>query len=168
MAISEYLKNLRAHIGTTLVLVPSVSALLYDDEDRMLLVRDANSGVWSTPGGAIEPDETPQDAIVREVWEETSLVVEPTRLRGVFHGPDFRVVYANGDQVSYVITVFECRRLAGEPKPDCDEVLETRWVAASELADLGLSRWARGVLPRLIDPAAPISVPRATWRPPRS
>lgn len=167
MAISEYLKNLRRHIGTALVLVPSVSALIYDDDGRILLVRHSNGGVWATPGGAIEPDETPQDAVVREVWEETGLTVAPTRLRGVFHGPDFRVRYENGDEVSYVISVFECRRLAGEPRPDGEEILEARYVAASDLSGVPLSRWAKGVLPGLAERNAPAVVAPVTWRPPR-
>jgi len=167
MAISEYLKNLRVHVGNALVLVPSVSALLYDGQGRMLLVRHANRDVWATPGGAIEPDEPPQDAVVREVWEEIGLTVEPTRLRGVFHGPEFRVRYENGDEVAYVISIFECRYLGGEPRPDGEEILEARWVAPSELPALRLSGWARGVLPQLTDRNAPPLVPPVTWRPPR-
>jgi len=168
MAISEYLKNLRGHIGTALVLVPSVSALIYDDDGRILLVRHSNGGVWATPGGAIEPDETPQDAVVRELWEETGLTVAPTRLRGVFHGPDFRVRYENGDEVSYVISIFECRRLGGDLRPDGEEILEARYVAASDLSGVPLSRWAQGVLPGLADRNAPAVVAPATWRPPRA
>jgi 8-oxo-dGTP pyrophosphatase MutT (NUDIX family) len=69
----------------------------------------------------IDPDEAPQDAVVREVWEETGLRVEPTRLCGVFGGPEFRVTYENGDESHYVMAVFECRRIGGDAATDGDE-----------------------------------------------
>ncbi len=165
MGISDYLKGIRARLGPALVLVPSVSALVFDDAGRVLLARHANGDVWGTPGGAVDPDEPPQDAVVREVWEEVGLHVEPMRCLGTFGGPDFRVTYANGDVVSYVITAYECRNVGGVLRPDGEEVLEARWCAADELADLNLARWARTVLPELI--RRPASwVPAVTWRPP--
>src|SRR5262245_64452297 len=95
MPISEYLRNLRAKVGPALLVVPSATGLVYDTDGRVLLVRHSNAGVWVAPGGAVDPDETPQDAVVREVWEETGLRVEPVALSGVFGGPEFHVRYAN-------------------------------------------------------------------------
>lgn len=165
MAISEYLKELRALLGTKLVLMPSVAAVMFDEAGRVLLARHSTGGVWSTPGGAIDPDETPQDAVVREVWEELRLDVEPIRFLGTFGGPDFRITYENGDEVAYVITAFECRIVGGAIRPDGDEVLEARWFAVDELADLVLSNWARTVLPTLVT-RRDAWVPPVTWRPP--
>ncbi len=166
MPISDYLRELRTRIGTTLVLMPSVAALIFDDDGRVLLARHSNGGVWSTPGGAIDPDEGPQDAVVREVWEELGLRVEPTRCLGSFGGPEFRITYANGDVVSYVITAFECRRVGdGEIRPDGDEVLEARYVAAAELRELTLSSWAAVVLPTLMERRTGWVSP-VTWRAP--
>ena len=166
MAISDYLRDLRTRIGTTLVLMPSVAALIFDEQGRVLLARHSNGGVWSTPGGAIDPDEAPQDAVVREVWEELGLRVEPTRCLGSFRGPEFRITYANGDVVSYVITAFECRRLDdGAIRPDGDEVLEARYVATDELRELTLSSWAAVVLPTLMERRGDW-MPPVTWQPP--
>ncbi len=165
MPISDYLRDLRARVGTTLLLVPSVTGLVFDDQSRVLLVKHSNGGVWVAPGGAIDPGETPQDAVVREVWEETALHVEPTRFLGSFGGPEFLVRYANGDETSYVMATYECRRITGEPKPDLEETLETRWVAASELAALPLAPWARLILPTLMRRLG-AWVPPVTWRPP--
>ena len=113
MPISDYLRTLRARVGTSLLVVPSVTGLVFDDDGRVLLVRHANGGVWLLPGGAVDPDEAPQDAVVREVWEETGLHVEPIALCAVLGGPEFRVRYENGDETSYVMALFECRRLGG-------------------------------------------------------
>ena len=48
------------------LLLPSVSVHVFDVAGRLLLVRQRDSGVWSTPGGLIEPDERPADAAARE------------------------------------------------------------------------------------------------------
>jgi len=168
MPISEYLRNLRSKVGPTLLLVPSVTGLVFDDDGRILLVRHSNGGVWVAPGGAIDPGETPQDAVVREVWEETGLHVNPIRLCGVFAGPEFHVRYVNADEVSYVMAVFECDRVRGQLRADQDEVLEARYFAASELETVNLARWAKVVLPPLIRTEHRSWIPPVSWQPPGS
>jgi len=168
MPMSEYIRGLRARLGPSLLHVPSVTALVFDANDRLLLARHSNGGVWVAPGGAIDPDEAPQDAVVREVWEETGLHVEPSRFVGVFGGPEFRVRYENGDQVSYVMSVFECREIGGALRADGEEILEVGYFAASELAALDLSPWAKLVLPHLATHRGASWIPAVRWRPPVS
>lgn len=165
MPISEYLRTLRERIGTALVLMPAVAAMVFDEDGRVLLARHATGDLWGAPGGAIDPDEPPQDAVVREVWEELGIDVEPVRCLGTFGGPDFRVTYANGDVVSYVITAYECRVVGGTLRPDGDEVLEARWFRSDEIEDLALSPGARRVLPELVRRRTGW-VPPVGWRPP--
>ena len=65
--------------------IPCVGALIYDAAGRLLLVqrgREPARGSWSIPGGKVEPGESPHAAVVREVWEETGLDVEPLALVG--------------------------------------------------------------------------------------
>jgi len=148
------------------LVVPSVTGLVFDEARRVLLVRHENGNVWVAPGGAIDPDEAPQDAVVREVWEETGLHVAPTSLCGVFGGPEFRVRYANGDETDYVMAVFECCRLGGELRPDGEETLEVRYYAAAELITLPLAPWARVLLPALLSRPDSRWIPPVTWQPP--
>ena len=166
MPISGYLRNLRSKIGPTLLLVPSVTALVFDDDGRILLVRHSNGGVWVAPGGAIDPGETPQDAVVREVWEETGLRVKPMHLCGVFSGPEFHVRYANGDEVSYVMAVFECDRVDGQLRADQEEVLEARYFVPAELQTVNLAPWARLILPPIIRSGERTWLPPVKWEPP--
>jgi 8-oxo-dGTP pyrophosphatase MutT (NUDIX family) len=166
MPISHYLKGLRQRIGHELLLVPSVTAIIYDRENRILLARHAENGIWVAPGGSIDPDESPADGAAREAWEETGLLVEPLRLLGAYGGPEFRVNYANGDQVAYVMTVFECTVLEGELRPDGRETLELRYFAEAELAGLRLPSWARVVLPDAFRGRGRTHFKRATWQPP--
>jgi 8-oxo-dGTP pyrophosphatase MutT (NUDIX family) len=165
MAISEWLRAVRAKAGHALVVVPSVTALVFDGERRLLLARNANADLWVAPGGAVDPDESPADAVVREVWEETGLHVAPHALAGVFGGPEFRVRYRNGDEVAYVMAVYECRLLGGAPRPDGEETLEVRWVAAAERAQLRLARWLPVVL-SAFEAGGGVHVPPVGWRPP--
>lgn len=166
MPISDYLRGVRAKLGNDLILVPSATGLVFDEAGRVLLALHATGNVWAAPGGAIDPDERPVDAAVREVWEETGLVVEPVALAGVFGGPECRVRYDNGDETAYVITIYECRAIGGRLRADGEETLEVRWVAPHEIAALTLSRWARVVLPDLVANRGRPQVPPVSWRPP--
>jgi len=149
MAISPYVARLRARLGPERLLLPSVSGIMYDSSGKILLVRQREGEIWSTPGGVVEPDESPADAVVREVGEETGLDVRPLRVLGVFGGPAFVVRYPNGDESQYVMTVFECAVVGGETAPDHDETIELRWVGPDEFETLAVSNWTRDVLPRL-------------------
>ena len=149
MTISSYVKTLRQHIGSELLILPSVTAIIFDESNRILLAKHADTKQWVAPGGSIEPNEKPVDAVIREVFEETNLVVEPTKILGVFGGQEFEVVYSNGDRVTYVMTVYECVIVGGEPKPDKSEISELRYVGAAELAALDLAHWAAVVIPEI-------------------
>src|SRR5258705_8070403 len=125
MPISDYIKGLREKIGTGLLLVPGVTAIIFNERREVLLHRATDDGKWYTIGGAMDPGEDPADAAVRETFEETGLRVVPTRGVGVYADPV--VVYANGDRVIYVSTCFECGGGGGPPGPGEDESLELRY-----------------------------------------
>jgi 8-oxo-dGTP pyrophosphatase MutT (NUDIX family) len=146
MPISPYVRGLRAHVGAARLLLPSVSAHVFDQSRRLLLVRQRDSRVWSTPGGLIEPDERPADAAVRETWEETGLLVTPHRLQAVYGGPEFVVRYANGDEVQYVIIAFECDVVSGALRPETMETIDARYVSEADAANLEISPWLRTIL----------------------
>jgi 8-oxo-dGTP pyrophosphatase MutT (NUDIX family) len=146
LPISEYLRALRSKVGHELLLMPSVTMIVRDDKDRILLVKIADADLWMPPGGSIEPNESPKDAAVREMKEETGLIVEPFRIIDVYGGPECRVVYPNGDIVSYVMTVFECDVISGEAVPDHEETVDIRYFSESDATSIPIPPWARTVL----------------------
>jgi ADP-ribose pyrophosphatase YjhB (NUDIX family) len=165
MPLSPYVQRLREHVGGARLLLPSVAALVYDAAGGLLLVRLRDGGVWSTPGGCIEPDEAPADAVVRETWEETGLTVAPRRLFGVYGGPQFIVRYPNGDESQYVIIAFECVVTGGQLQPDDEETVEARYWTAEQAAALPLTPWLEPMLRTFFarPPAADFDPP--VWRP---
>jgi 8-oxo-dGTP pyrophosphatase MutT (NUDIX family) len=89
MPISSYLRRLRAWIGHNLIFVPSVTVMIFDAHERVLLARHRDRGLWIAPGGSVDPLECPADAAVREMWKETGLWITPIRLVGGYGSPHF-------------------------------------------------------------------------------
>ncbi|MBF8192275.1 NUDIX domain-containing protein [Nonomuraea sp. K274] len=143
-----FLANLREKIGSDLLMLPSASGFVFDDAGRLLMARHGDVGLWAAPGGGIDPDERPEDAVVRELHEELGLEIEVRGLIGVYGGPEFRTVYPNGHQVGYVIAAFGCAVVSGRPEPDGVEINDFRWVSEQELAELETTAWTPGVAPK--------------------
>lgn len=165
MAISPYVRRLRDAVGQARLFIPSVAGLVRTTGRRLLLVRSRDGGAWTTPGGAIELDETPATAVVREVWEETGLVVRPQRIFGVFGGPGFVVRYSNGDETQYLSTMFDCEIVSGELRPDGEETTAVRFFTLDEAHELRLAPWLADVLPRLYDATSAPWFEATSWRP---
>jgi ADP-ribose pyrophosphatase YjhB (NUDIX family) len=147
--VSPYIKWLRGYVGSQLILVPSVSTLVRDDDGRVLLVYEDDADGWSTPGGSIDIDEVPEAAARREVFEETGLVVRTDGILAVLGGPEFHAHYKNGDEVAYVATVYRGIVEDGTLQPDGEEVSAAKWFAVEELPDLPLSNFAKGLFAHL-------------------
>ena len=133
MAMSAYVRDLRAKIGHALIMMPGVAGVIVNEAGLVLLQLRSDSGTWGLPGGAIDPGEEPAEALVREIREETALEIVPERIVGVYSGPDFRVRYANGDEAMIVSITFKCRPLAGAPRVNDDESLEIRYFSPDAL-----------------------------------
>ena len=144
MAMSPYIRRLRDLIGNELLVLPSAAVLPRDDAGRILLVRLIDSGLWATIGGAIEPDESPEEAALREAEEEAGVQVKLGPVLAVLGGPEYRLRYPNGDQTSYVATVFDATVIGGVPRADGDETSAVAWWEPENLPydQMGTLTWA--------------------------
>jgi 8-oxo-dGTP pyrophosphatase MutT (NUDIX family) len=136
--MSPYFRHLRFKLGHSLLLVPSVAAVIRDEKGRVLLQEKSAWEGWSLPAGAIEPGETPEQALRREVREETGLTVEPREIIGVLGGIEFRHKYANGDLVEYTVVLYRCDVLAKGTTPLDTETQSLRYFGAAELPKIAL------------------------------
>jgi ADP-ribose pyrophosphatase YjhB (NUDIX family) len=110
---------------------PTASALVEDERGRVLLSLRAVEpyvGKWDIPGGYLEEGEHPLDGLRRELWEETSLEIEPGELMGIWM--DW---YGDGPEANATLNIYWTARITrGEPVA-ADDVAELRWFAPDEL-----------------------------------
>jgi 8-oxo-dGTP pyrophosphatase MutT (NUDIX family) len=136
--MSPYFRQLRSKIGHDLLLVPSVAAVIRDPEGRVLFQEKSSGEGWSLPAGAIEPGESPAQAICREVREETGLLVEPREIIGAFGGVEFRYTYPSGDRVEYAVVLYLCVPIGKSSDPLDPETKSLRYFGESEMPKLAL------------------------------
>src|ERR1700689_615912 len=132
----------------------AVSAAIFRD-GRVLIVRRARPpahGLYTLPGGGVELGETLEEAIIREVREETSLDVEPVALAG-----DLQAITrdaAGWVERNFVILPFAAHWISGEVALN-EELAEAQWREPSALSDLktteGLGLIVSAAWERIVD-----------------
>ncbi|MEP3847414.1 MAG: NUDIX domain-containing protein [Paracoccaceae bacterium] len=138
MSNPSYIQELRRKIGHDRLIVPSVAAIIRDDDGQLLLQRKAGSEGWSLPAGAIEIGEAPEEALKREVFEETGFRVLSSTLICAFGGLEFRYTYPNGDQVEYTVLLYRCVVQFAAAKPTDPETTELRYFSLKDAPHLAL------------------------------
>lgn len=102
-------------------------------QQAVLLIRRGqapNKGLWCIPGGGVEPGERLQDALTREVLEETGIQVQPNKL--VYHGEIIERDENDGIRFHYVILDYLATYQSGEPNAASD-ACAAAWVKLNEL-----------------------------------
>jgi 8-oxo-dGTP diphosphatase len=118
--------------------------LIFDQDRRLLIVergREPLKGFWSLPGGVVQTGETLAEGVVREVLEETGLVVEPVEIVEIFE----RIMRDDQGRAEYhyVLADYICR-VTGGLLAAADDVSDVRWVSKQDLYGIRLTE---GTLP---------------------
>jgi ADP-ribose pyrophosphatase YjhB (NUDIX family) len=111
----------------------AVAAVILDEQGRVLLVRRRDHGTWEPPGGTLKVGEGIEDALRREVEEETHLDIAVERLTGVYENPRHGVLSL----------VFRCALRAGVEGPST-ETIEAAWTDtdhAPQVLTAGYAQW---------------------------
>lgn len=122
----------------------TVQVYLKKDNYYLLLYRnkkknDMNEGKWIGVGGHIEKGETPDEAVIREVFEETGLIVHSLKCNG-------EVLFINNDYQE-LMYVYEISDFSGELK-ECDEG-HLEWIDTDEMLTLPMWEGDKAYLPLL-------------------
>ena len=121
--------------------VVCAGAVVHDRDGRLLLVRRRNApskGLWSVPGGRVEPGESPEQAAAREVLEETGLRVEVGRLLGSVQIGD------------YLVHDFAAQVVGGSLRAG-DDASDVRWCSIEEAELLPLTPGLLDELRRMME-----------------
>ncbi len=129
----SYISELRKIIGHRAIMATATAAIIYDEENKSILFeKRSDFGTWCIPGGAIELGESLEDALKREVKEETNIDI----FNPVFFDvkASTHVIYPNQDEVYYTDITYIVTEFSGELAHD-EESTELKWFKIDELPD---------------------------------
>lgn len=133
----SYLGRLRSLVGDRLLLVPGTRVVVENARGEILLQKRSDFGLWGLPGGTAEEGEDLEVSAIREVLEETGLVVSRLQPFGFACDPAIETVtYPNGDRCQNFSMNFCTRHFEGVPSPADTESTECTWFSSEDLPDL--------------------------------
>ncbi|HHT7171347.1 TPA: NUDIX hydrolase [Bacillus cereus] len=128
-----YIEDMRNLVGNQPLILIGSHAIILNEKNQILMQLRTDFNRWGIIGGALEYNETLEDALKREVYEETGLNIKNPELFRTYSGPDFFQIYPNGDQVHGVLVVYICREFNGELVCDQTESKELRFFSLNKL-----------------------------------
>jgi ADP-ribose pyrophosphatase YjhB (NUDIX family) len=163
--VDEWMRHVGDGVAGYVTPKSAIGAVVYDDQQRILLVQRADSGVWLYPTGWADVGYSPAEVAVKEVREETGIECVPEGVIAVLDGMRMGMT-----RIPLYSTVFLCRATGGELQAHPLETRDVGWFAEDELPEwtIGAQQWGRHAfaairgesLPVLFDP------PRANpWHP---
>jgi len=127
---------------------PAAAVAIFDDENRLLLLKRKDNDKWTMPGGTMDFGESLADCAIREVKEETNLDIGLVDIVGIYTDPNILIEYSDGE-VRQEFTVVYFGKVAGSLDVAIDdESKESQWV---ELDQIRMFEFAPSQLFRIQD-----------------
>lgn len=134
----EWMKSVGPGVAGYVTPKIAIGAVVGDDQDRILLIQRADSGVWLYPTGWADVGYSPSEVAIKEVYEETGIQAEVIKPLAILDG--LRLGFT---RVPLYSLVFHCRAVGGTLRPHPLECLDAGWFAEEELPEplAGFDRW---------------------------
>jgi ADP-ribose pyrophosphatase YjhB (NUDIX family) len=113
------------------------AAIFNETRLRILLMQRSDDGTWCLPGGGVNPGESVREACIREVAEETGLVIAVQYLIGVYSDPNVIVQYEDGHRFQIVALHFAAAIVDGSLTPS-KEAVDFQYIHQSEMHKVNL------------------------------
>ncbi|WDT88347.1 NUDIX domain-containing protein [Streptomyces sp. SCSIO-PteL053] len=154
MSRIDYFRDPNAPAANSVV--PSVTAVVRDDDGRILIIHKTDNDLWALPGGGHDIGESIGDTVVREVVEETGITVQVDSIVGLYTNPEHVLAYDDGEVRQQFSICFRAHPTGGTLRTS-NESKEVRWVAPADLDELKIHPSMRSAHPartgRLTTPA---------------
>ena len=136
--MKNYIQAIRQKIGQDKFIHPAARIIVENDRHEILIIERADTGQIGIPAGALEENETIEECIKREVWEETGLTIKALTVIGISTDPTKETVsYPNGDQIQYFTIEFYSNDFEGNIEvQDKTEIKRALFVHQDRLVDL--------------------------------
>jgi len=129
----QYVRDLRERVGSRPLILCGASALILDQQNRLLLQHRVDDDSWGLPGGFMEIGESLEGTAAREMYEETGLSCQSLTFFNIYSGPELYYRGTDGSAVFNVTGAYLCRDYCGVPRVDGVEGRELDFFALTDL-----------------------------------
>ncbi len=118
-------------------IIPAASAIVVNDEGKILLQQRSDNGLWALPGGPMEIGESIGETVIREVKEETGFDVQPEYIVGIYTNPKHIIAFSNGEVRQQFSVCFACSIVGGRLQVS-NESSEVKFFSPQEVERLNM------------------------------
>ncbi|MGF9696158.1 MULTISPECIES: NUDIX hydrolase [Paenibacillus] len=130
----DYIKWIRSKVGNDMIILNFSGAIIENNKGEILLQRRRDRNAWGFPGGAMELGESAVDTAIREIKEETGLVVSIGDLVGIY--TKYFDEYPNGDQAQTIAFMYRGKVIGGQLDASNEESIELRFFSPDFVPEL--------------------------------
>ncbi len=133
---NSYINQIRILAGNRKLLYVATRAVIVDQQDKVLFIRRRDNCNWALPSGGMELEETVYECMVREVREETGLVVHNATPIAIYSGPKYDHTTAEGHPYQFIFITFRVDQWDGTLISETEETIDAQFFALDNLPEM--------------------------------